>query len=131
MYEQKTTLPSLRNIDWRTVKRKLKKINNLLRRISTNNIKELNELIYAGTKLVCEKKMRLPKKHEQKLKIWLENSTGNVDKKFTTASKNNQTKEKRWNEIEIVTQLQMAIILEEIIKKVLVKEERYCDGIKQ
>ena len=31
------------------------KINQVLPFISTNNITELNELIYAGAKLICEK----------------------------------------------------------------------------
>ena len=50
---EKTTLPSLSNIEWRTVKTEINKINQILRYISTNNIIELNELIYARTKLVC------------------------------------------------------------------------------
>ena len=32
-----------------------------------------NELIYAGTKIVCEK-IGVKKKHEQKLKTWMGNS---------------------------------------------------------
>ena len=35
--------------------KKLKKINESLTYISTNIITELNELIYAGVKLVCDK----------------------------------------------------------------------------
>ena len=45
--EKKTTLPSLRNIEWRTVKTETEKINQVLTYISTKNITELNELIYA------------------------------------------------------------------------------------
>ena len=52
---EKTTLPSLRNIEWRTVKAETNKVNQVLTYISTNNITKLNELIYAGAKLVCEK----------------------------------------------------------------------------
>ena len=55
MYSEKTTLPPLRNIEWRTVKTEMNKINQVLTYISTNNITELNELIYAGPKLDCEK----------------------------------------------------------------------------
>ena len=55
MSENKTTLSSLRNQDWKIVKVETEKINELLTHNSTNNITELNELIYAGTKLVCEK----------------------------------------------------------------------------
>ena len=50
-----TTLPSLRNIAWRTLKTETNKINQILPYISTNNITELNELIYAGAMLECEK----------------------------------------------------------------------------
>ena len=50
-----TTLPSLRNIEWRTLKIETEKINQILPHIPTNNITELNELIYVGEKLVCEK----------------------------------------------------------------------------
>ena len=53
--EEKTTIPLLKNIDWRTVKTETEKINQVLTYISTNNIAELNELIYAGAKLVCHK----------------------------------------------------------------------------
>ena len=42
MNSEKTTLPSLRNIEWRT---ETNKVNQLLTYISTNNITELNELI--------------------------------------------------------------------------------------
>ena len=38
-----------------------------------NNITELNELIYAGAKLVCTKNRSPSKEHELKLKIWMEN----------------------------------------------------------
>ena len=55
MKSEKTTLPSLRNIEWRTVKTEMNKINQVLAYISTNNITKLNELIYAGAKVVCEK----------------------------------------------------------------------------
>ena len=55
MSSEKTTLPSLRNLEWKTLKLETNKINHILPYISTNNITELNELIYAGAKLVCEK----------------------------------------------------------------------------
>ena len=55
MKSVKTTLPSLRNIEWRTLKTETNKINQIIPYISTNNINELNDLIYAGAKLVCEK----------------------------------------------------------------------------
>ena len=48
---KKTTLPSLRNIEWRTVKTDTNKINQVLPYISTNDITEFTKVIYAGTKL--------------------------------------------------------------------------------
>ena len=48
MNEGKDTLPSLRNIEWRTFKTEMEKINQVQLYISSNNITELNELIYAG-----------------------------------------------------------------------------------
>ena len=82
MNGKNTTLPSLRNIEWRTVKMETEKINQVLTYISTN-ITELNELIDAGAKLVCEK-IGITKK---KIKTWRGNSTGNADK---TSTKTNQ-----------------------------------------
>ena len=52
---EKTTLPSLRNIEGRIVKAETNKVNQVLTYISTNNTTELDELIYAGAKLVYEK----------------------------------------------------------------------------
>ena len=53
MNSEKTILPSLRNIEWKTLKIETNKINHILPYIPTNNITELNELIYARAKLVC------------------------------------------------------------------------------
>ena len=50
MFERKTTLPSIRNQDWRTVKSETEKMNDLLTNIPTND-----GLIYAGAKLDGEK----------------------------------------------------------------------------
>ena len=55
MNSEKTTLPSFRNMEWRTLKTETNKINQILPHISTNNITDLNDLIYTGAKLVCEK----------------------------------------------------------------------------
>ena len=46
MSENKTTLPSVRNQAWKTLKAETEKINDLL--TSNENITELNYLIYAG-----------------------------------------------------------------------------------
>ena len=55
MGSEKTNLPSLKNIEWRTVMTETSKINQVLPYKSTNNITELNNLIYARAKLVHEK----------------------------------------------------------------------------
>ena len=55
MSSEKTTLPPLRNIEWKTLKIETNKINPILPYIPTNNITKLNELIHAGAVLVCEK----------------------------------------------------------------------------
>ena len=55
MNEQRTTLPPRRNIEWRTIKMETEKINQVLTNLSIKNKTEVNELIYAGAKLVCEK----------------------------------------------------------------------------
>ena len=55
MSEKKTSLPSLRNQDWKTVKAETAKINELSTHILMKNITKLNEVIYAGAKLIYEK----------------------------------------------------------------------------
>ena len=52
MAEKMTILPSLRNQDWKIAKAESEK---KLTIISTNNITEINELIYAGTKSYRDK----------------------------------------------------------------------------
>ena len=71
------------------------KINELFTHISKKKITELNELIYAGVKL--EKNRGSHIKTLTQLKTWIGNSTGNEDKKYTTISKNDKTKESCWN----------------------------------
>ncbi len=55
MNNENTTLRSLSNTECITVKTETNKINQVLPYISTKIITELNEIIYAGAKLVCEK----------------------------------------------------------------------------
>ena len=55
MSEKKTILPSLRNLEWKTVETETERINELLTYSSRNNITELNKLIFAGEKLVSDK----------------------------------------------------------------------------
>ena len=69
MNSKKTTLPSLRSIELRTVKTETNKINQVIPYTSTNDITELNELIYAGAKLVCEKIGILSKSTKKESKL--------------------------------------------------------------
>ena len=78
---KKTTLPSLENIEWRTVKTETEKINQVLTYISTKTITKLNELIYTVAKLVCEKIGIPSKSTKKKIKTRMGNSTGNTNKK--------------------------------------------------
>ena len=78
MSSEKTILQSLRNIEWKTLKIETNKIIHILPYIPTNNITELNELIYAGAKLVCEK-IEIPQKsHEETVKTGMGNSIENA-----------------------------------------------------
>ena len=62
----KTIFPSLRNIEWRTLKTETNRINQMLPYISTNNISELNDLIDAGVKLMWEVRMETQTKKSTK-----------------------------------------------------------------
>ena len=95
MNEQKTTLPSLRNIEWRTIKRETEKINQVLTYIPTKSIIELNELIYEGAKLVSEKIGGLLKSTNKKSKPEWKIRQETQIKKTTKTDKNDKTKEKR------------------------------------
>ena len=75
MNSQKITLSSLRNIEWRIVRAETNKVNQVLAHISMNNITKLNELTYAGVKLVCEKIGIPPQKALKKN----QNQDGNFD----------------------------------------------------
>ena len=81
MNSVRTTLPSFRNIEWRTLKTETNKINQIIPYISTDNITVLNDLIYAGAELVCAK-IAVPKKHEETIKTMMRSSTENPDKKI-------------------------------------------------
>ena len=126
MNGEMTTLPSLRNIEWRTIKAEKEKINQLLNHISTNNITELNKLINAGVKLVSEKIGISSKSMKKKIKTRMGNSTGNADKKhLRKQAKMIKLKKDAGtcrDKKEKATQEKMTIQLEEIIQKVLAKE---------
>ena len=101
--------------------------------ISTDKITKLNELIYAGAKLVCEK----IQKARKKIKNRMGNSTGNADEKCTKTGPNDKTKEKRWNMYRQKRKgntRKTNTTSEEIIQKVLAKErklKRYRQRVKQ
>ena len=122
MSSEKTILPSLRNIEWKTLKIETDKINHILPHIPTNNITELNELIYAGAKLICEK-IGIPSKSTKKL------SKPGWEIRLETQIKNYKTSpnDKRGAEIsgkkEEATWVSITVQLKEINQKVLAKEE--------
>ena len=91
---EKTILPSIRNIEWKTLKIETNKIDHILPYIPTNNSTELNELIYAGAKLVCEK-MGIPSKRtkEQSKSEWEIRLETQI--KQTTKTSPNDKKERR------------------------------------
>ena len=127
MNNVKTTIPSLRNIEWRTLKTETNRINQMLPYISTNNISELNDLIYAGAKLGCEK-IWVPSKSTKK------QSKPGWEVRQETQEKNNLPKQvKRVKQkdpricgkrMEKTTRDKITVQLEEINEKVLAKEGR-------
>ena len=94
---EKATLPSLRNIEWRTLKIETNEINQVLPYISTNNLTELNELIYAGAKLVSEKIGITSKSTKKKSKPAWEIRLETQIKKSTKTGQNDKTNKKRCN----------------------------------
>ena len=122
-YERGKGLPSLGNIEWRTVKTETKKVNQVLPYISTNNITELNELISARAKLVCEK-IGI---HEEKFKTRMGNSTGNANRNLRKQVKMIKQRKDTGtcrDKKEKATQRKIKIQLEEINQKVVVKKGR-------
>ena len=85
MSEKKTSLLSLSGTRSET-----EKVNDLLTNIPTNNITDLNDLIYAGAKLVCEKSGS-PEDHRQKVKTRVGTQIRFADEKTKTTSKNTKT----------------------------------------
>ena len=68
MNSEKIPLSPLKNIEWKIVRAETNKVNQVLTYLSTNNMTELNELIYAGAKIVCEKIGILSKSTKEKSK---------------------------------------------------------------
>ena len=136
MNSVKTTLPSLRNIEWRTLKTETNKINQMLPYKSTNNISELNDLIYTGAKWVCEK-IGVPSKSTKKQskpgwEVRLETQIKNLRKQ----AKMVKQKDPRicGKRMEKTTREKIKVQLQDINQKVLAKEgrlKRYWQRVKQ
>ena len=132
---EKTTLPSLRNTEWRIVKAETNKENQVLTYIPTNKITDLNELIYAGAKLVCENIGITSKNTKAKSKPgWefrLETQIENLRKQLKVVK---QKKKAEINRKEKTTQERLTVQLEEVHQKELAKEgrlQRYRQRVKQ
>ena len=98
MNSEKITLPSLKRIEWRIIGTEKNKVNQVMTYVSTNNISELNELIYAGAKLVCEKcgipSKTMKVKSKPEWEFPLETQIKNLRKQAKIIFKK---KERRWN----------------------------------
>ena len=137
MNSEKSTLPSLRKIKWRTVKTETNKMHQVLPKLSTNNITELKELIYAGAKLVWEN-IWIPSKSTKKKskpgwEIWQETL---IKKSLRKQAK--MIKQKYagicWNKKEMATRRKITVQFNEINQQVLAKEgrlKRYRQRVKQ
>ena len=116
MTEKKTRLPSLRNHDWKIVKVETRNINELINHITTNNITELNKLIYSVVKLVCDKigvlSKNMNRNSDPEWEIWLETQIRNLRPQAKTISQRKNAK--IWDEKKKVTQVKQTIQLEEI-----------------
>ena len=103
-----------------------------------NNITELDELINAGAKLVCEK-IGIPQKARRKKSKagWEIRLETQIKKKSTKTVQKDKTKVRHWNMLGQkgnTTQGKIAVQLEEINQKVLAKEgrlKRYRQRVKQ
>ena len=128
-------LPSLRNLECRTLKIEKEKINQILPRIATNNVTELNELTYSGAKLIFEKIGSSSKSTKKNSKPrWEIRQETQI--KNTKTGQNDKTKERHWNirEQKGKGNKRKIIQLEEINQKVLAKERRlkiYRQRVKQ
>ena len=133
MNRETTNLPSLRNIEWRTLKTETNKINHILPNQSTNNTTELSELIYAGMKLVCEKigitSISTKKQSEPGREIRLEMQIKNQQKQAKMVKQKDPGIYGR--RMEKTTREKITVQLEEINQKVLAKEGRLRDNEKR
>ena len=133
MNKETTILPSLRNIEWKTLKIETNKINHILPYIPTNNITELNELIYARANLVCEIPSKSTKKQQKPAwEIRRESQIKNIRKQARIM--NRGAKISGVGKKEQATWEKITIQLEEINQKILAKEvrlKRYRQKVKQ
>ena len=132
MNSEKITLPSLRNIEMGIVRAETNKVNQVLTYISTNNITELNELINARAKLLCEKIGISSKRKKEKSKPGSEfrQETQRKQAKILKQKKDARTIRNRKGK---TTLEKLTIKLKEINQKVLVKEgrlKRYWQRVK-
>ena len=117
----------LRNIESRIVREETNKENQALIYISTNNVTELKELIYAGAKLVC-KKIGIPSKSmkgksKPGWEFRLQTQIKNLRKQAKIIKQKKDAGIIR-NRKKKTTQEKLTIQLEEINQKVLAKEGR-------
>ena len=119
------------------IKAETTKINQILPYTSTNNITELNYLIYAGAKLVSGKIGVPLKKHKETVKTRMGRSTGNPDEKHLRKQAQ-MVKQKDsgicGKRMEKTTREKITVQLEEINLKFLAKEGRlniYRQRVKQ
>ena len=122
--EEKTTLPSLRNRYWEIINAETEKINELLTHKLTSNIMKLNELIYAGAKLVCTKIGVTQKNTKRNLKHGWEIR---LEKPIRTLQQAKMLKQRKNGKIYLdekrkATPFKLRIQLEVINQKVLAKE---------
>ena len=135
MNSEKTILPSLRNIEWKTLKIETNKINHILPYIPTNNITELKKSIYAGAKLVCEN-IGIPSKSMKKQQKpgWEIRLESQIKKLRKQAQMMKRGAEISGGKKEQTTWGKITVQLEEINQKILAKEgwlKRYRQRVKQ
>ena len=111
------------------------KINHILFYIPTNNITELNELIYAGEKFVCEN-IGIPSKRTKKQQKpgWEIKLESQKKKKRKQARMMKRGAEIIWGKKEQTTWGKITVQLEEIDQKILAKEgrlKRYPQRVKE
>ena len=122
MTEKKTILPSLRNQDSKNVEVETEKVNKLLPNNPTGNITEVKELIYAGSKSVCDIIVVPLMNLNKYTKAGRTGKKVRRKEKYAIVSSNDKLKKQ---------QTSLSMQLEEINQKILAKEgrlKRYREG---